>query len=344
MTSVAGDAPPSEAGTVEPDKQSVFAQRMLSGFYEKFDRYESQELVGWQTTNWLLSTEDFKLPTDTPYGLIEKTPNVAENYMVLLAPVSDNLDGLAPLDFRELHQIIRELTTALYGFNQMPSCSLEANVDEISSCQIPPAYIETKVGQLMISVDYMMKGIWHGSYFPKDKRSKFVERWRGTDSTSLTSPELRKTLLNEYIAAGLVAVESDPDFGKQAYVPLENEYLPELSLDERKLFSRVLNDVSMQLTLSQRRIDRRGNVFLYDPEWVVEHVIRATETEIDFNESQQLITRLQRQRESIVRNLLKKPEVTFLRPTCCQIAFLRLLPRVLAKRTVFMWSPSRLLE
>ena len=106
--------------------------------------------------------------------------------------------------FREVHNIIRELTIGMYVMHQTPVISLDANFDLATVCNIPPAYQDTRTGQLLIAVDYMMKSLWHGAYFPKDKRTKFSERWRtNLDVNSAGKPESKKPLLTEFLSAGI---------------------------------------------------------------------------------------------------------------------------------------------
>lgn len=89
--------------------------------------------------------------------------------------------------------------------HQTPNISLEANYDLATVCNIPPAYLDTRVGQLLIAVDYMMKSLWHGAYFPREKRTKFTERWRSNlDVNSAGKPETKKPLLTEFTSAGLL--------------------------------------------------------------------------------------------------------------------------------------------
>jgi hypothetical protein len=110
---------------------------------------------------------------------------------------------VAALDLREIHQIVRELTIGIYSLNQLPTVALEANFDQSTSIQLPPAYLDTKVGQVMCNIDYMMKALWHGAYFPKEKRTKFTERWRSNlDVNSNGKPETKKPLITEFISAG----------------------------------------------------------------------------------------------------------------------------------------------
>ena len=102
-----------------------------------------------------------------------------------------------------MHNLIRELTLGMYVMHQTPIISLDANYDLATVCNLPPAYQDTRVGQLLIAVDYMMKALWHGAYFPKDKRTKFSERWRtNLDVNSAGRAETKKPLMTEFLSAG----------------------------------------------------------------------------------------------------------------------------------------------
>lgn len=123
------------------------------------------------------------------------------NCAVLLLPKDPDIP---PLDYRELHHIVRELTYGIYILNQTPIISMEANNDQSTSCQLPPAYQDTSIGQILANVDYMMKCLWHGAFMPKDKRVKFSERWRSNlDVNHSGKPETKKLLLTEFTSAGL---------------------------------------------------------------------------------------------------------------------------------------------
>lgn len=177
-----------------------FALRNAASFFEKFERYDCQELLTFISSHWMLSTDDFKVPTEPPLGLITQMAPMNEFVAMILFPEEE---GIEPLDLRELHQIVRELTRGIFVLNQLPSISLEAVFDQSTGCQIPPAYLDTRVGQLLITVDYMMKALWHGAYFPKEKRIKFSERWRGNlDVNTNGKPETKKPLQTEFSSAG----------------------------------------------------------------------------------------------------------------------------------------------
>ena len=61
------------------------------------------------------------------------------------------------------------------------------------------------IGQLLISVDYMMKSLWHGAYFPKEKRTKFNDKWREHFQVSKQNgkPEKEKSFISDFLSHGL---------------------------------------------------------------------------------------------------------------------------------------------
>ena len=136
------------------------AVRNILGFIDKYDRVEQQELLSQMTCHWLLSLEDFKIPIEQPYGLSNQMQPLNDDHLLVLIPYDAEV---ANLDYREIHQIIRELTIGMYVLNQHPTLELESNFDESTTCQIPPAYIDTKLGQIMINTDYWLKALWHGN-------------------------------------------------------------------------------------------------------------------------------------------------------------------------------------
>ena len=185
---------------MDESKEDSTAFRTASAHLEKFERYECQELLGYALTHWMLSTDDFKLPTEPPQGLISSMLPISGMTFALLFPYQEKLPIL---DMREVHQIVRELTMGIFGLNQIPKIHLEANFDQSTTVQLPPAYQDTRVGQILTNIDYTMKAMWHGSYFPKDKRLKFAEKWRSNlDVNAAGKPETKKALINEFIGAG----------------------------------------------------------------------------------------------------------------------------------------------
>jgi hypothetical protein len=184
--------------------------RNILGFIEKYERFEVQELLSQMNCNWLLSFEDFKMPIEHPVGLFSQMIPINEDHIIVMMPCDPEESAL---DYREIHQIIRELTIGIFVLNQQPSLQLLANFDESTQCQMPAAYIDTKLGQTMIQLDYLLKSLWHGATFDKNKRVKFCERWRtilDVDSTGVS--RTKKSIFDEFLNAGLEDIASDPDY------------------------------------------------------------------------------------------------------------------------------------
>jgi hypothetical protein len=201
---------PSEHQDDEQNSNNQVSVRNILGFIERYDRTEILELLSQINCHWLLSLEDFKIPIEHPTGLISQMRPLNEESLYLLVPYDEEIELL---DYREMHQIIRELTIGIYVLNQHPSLQLETNFDESTSCQIPPAYIDTKVGQIMINTDYWLKALWHGAYIPRDKRIKFSERWRQLlDIDAHGVAQTKKSILNEFMNAGLTDIAYDHDY------------------------------------------------------------------------------------------------------------------------------------
>lgn len=135
--------------------------RNILGFIEKYDRLEVQELLSQINCHWLLPSEVYKLPTEHPSGIISQMGPIYDKDLIILLPFDSSIPDL---NYREIHQILRELTIGIYILNQHPILKLEANFDESTFCQIPPAYIDTRLGQIMINTDYWLKALWHGKY------------------------------------------------------------------------------------------------------------------------------------------------------------------------------------
>ena len=197
-----------EDGEKSQNQPSV---RNILGFMEKYDRVETQELLSQLSCHWLLSLDDFKVPIEHPQGIITQMTPISDGHLLILLPFDETIPEL---DYREMHQILRELTIGIYVLNQHPSLQLEANFDESTSCQMPPAYIDTKLGQIMINTDYWLKALWHGAYFSEEKRKKFAERYRlmlDVDANGVS--QTKKDLFAEFITAGLADIARDEDYG-----------------------------------------------------------------------------------------------------------------------------------
>ncbi|XP_077304819.1 ankyrin and armadillo repeat-containing protein [Lithobates pipiens] len=282
-------------------------QRNANAFFDKFDRSELQELLAHTMSSWLVSVDDVQLPLQLPSGLITQLKNITNPNVLLLVPVDNDI----PLDCREVHQILRELVFGIYCFHQVPSISLDANYDSSTSCQLPPAYFDTRVGQIMISVDYMIKALWHGAYMSKDKRTRFLEFWRSVmDIDANGLPQTKKNIFSEFSLAGLIDISSDSDFDgiySQSF-DLDPTYEPNKQ-EEKNLFMRYVNKMTIKMTCSTVQVQQYKNLFVYDASYTLSNVIRLTEEYMDSVTHQQLQQRLTIHRKLVEENLEKKAEI-----------------------------------
>ncbi|XP_033640039.1 ankyrin and armadillo repeat-containing protein-like isoform X1 [Asterias rubens] len=282
------------------------ANRMATQFFEKFERFELQETIAQTSYHWFVSAEEHKLQAEPPSGVIMSMQPFADNNCVLLLPYDSTIE---PLDYREIHQVLRELVVGIYGLNQVPSLSLEVNFDQATTCQLPPAYIDTHLGQTLINIDYMMKGLWHGVYFPRDKRIKFNERWRSSlDVNAMGEPQSKKVILTEFMMAGMMDITKDPDFSS-IYNNMRLFPMSEHDANaDKRLFMQYVDDMSVQLTWRQDSIQQHQNLFMIDTAYEVTSVIRLGEERIDHDTFERLQTRLHAHVDVIQRNLGKKAE------------------------------------
>ena len=280
---------------------SMTATRAAATYFDKIERCELQETLAYTTSDWLLSTEDTRISVEPPPGLIAGI-QISNNFNNCLLLIPEE-EGIEPLELREMHQIVRELVIGIYILNQTPSITLEANYDCSTSCQIPPAYHDTRTGQILSNVDYMMKSLWHGAYFPKDKRTKFAERWRQAVNLNTTTgeAETRRSLQLVWTEAGILDLSKDPQLSK-AYesLPVENRDDP-MAVDETRHFMKHVDELGLKLTLCQNTVNQHQNMFLLDVRYHLSSLVRSDK--IDLQSYEKLQRRL-RVHQEFIRNTL----------------------------------------
>ncbi|ELW66602.1 Ankyrin and armadillo repeat-containing protein [Tupaia chinensis] len=277
--------------------ENLAVQRNASAFFEKYDRSEVQELLTTALVSWLSAKEDVRSQLDIPCGIMSQMNNVGFSTAILLTPV----DPTALLDYREVHQIIRELAVGIYCLNQIPSISLEANYDQSSSCHLPPAYYDTRVGQILIKIDYMLKALWHGMYMPKEKRARFSELWRTImDIDPDGKPQTNRDICAEFSSASLIDITKDPDFNG-IYDEDMNEdptYDPN-SPEEKAVFMKYAENIMLKLTFSTTQIQQHENIFIFETAYWLTNAIKCNQDYLDICTYQRLQQRLYLQKKSI---------------------------------------------
>ncbi|XP_052605333.1 ankyrin and armadillo repeat-containing protein isoform X3 [Peromyscus californicus insignis] len=304
--------------------ENLAVQRNASAFFEKYDRSEVQELLTTALVSWLSAKEDVRSQLDIPCGLMSQINNVGFSTAILLTPV----DPTAHLDYREVHQILRELAVGIYCLNQIPSISLEANYDQSSSCQLPPAYYDTRIGQILIYIDYMLKALWHGIYMPKEKRTRFSELWRTImDIDPDGKPQTTKDIFSEFSSAGLVDITNDPDFDG-IYDEDMNEdptYDPN-SPEEKAVFMKYAENIMLKLTFSTTKVQQHENIFIFETAYWLTNAIKYNQDYLDICTYQRLQQRLYLQKKVIQKHFEKKKEIRrgigYLKLICFLIPFL----------------------
>uniref|UniRef100_A0A8C1DSN8 Ankyrin and armadillo repeat containing n=1 Tax=Cyprinus carpio carpio TaxID=630221 RepID=A0A8C1DSN8_CYPCA len=291
-------------GTLIAVRAALTAQSLL----QKYDRKDLQEVLSLTSCNWLFSAEEHNLPVDVPAGIIRQMRNILAPNIIVLAPFDSGL----PLDYRTVHQIVRELTLGIYGFNQLPVVSLVPNYDQSSTCQLPPAYNDTKVGQILINIDYTMKALWHGSYIPREKRMRFSELWRSimaVDSDGV--PQTKKDVLTEFLSAGLTDISDDPcyrDIYKEN-MDVDPTYEPN-STEEENLFSQYSENTLIKLSAYLTSVRQHQNLFVFEASHSLSDVVRLTEDNIDLATYQRLQKRLSDHVSLVRKHLERNAEVS----------------------------------
>ncbi|XP_077175569.1 ankyrin and armadillo repeat-containing protein [Paroedura picta] len=283
------------------------AQRNASAFFEKYERSELQELLTMSFCSWLSSRDDLRHPLEIPSGLMTQMKGISVPTVILLTPVEPGID----LDAKEIHQIIRELAVGIYCLNQIPSISLDANYDQSTSCSLPPAYYDTRIGQMLISIDYMLKALWHGAYMPREKRVRFSELWRSSmDIDADGTPQTEKTACAEFCSAGLIDISRDPDF-KGIYDENLNEdptYDPD-SAEEKGFFMQFANHILLKLSFATIEVQQNDNIFKFAAAYTLSNAIRLADDRLDTAGYHRLQQRLALQQKLIKRYLERKAEI-----------------------------------
>ncbi|GCB71891.1 hypothetical protein scyTo_0001735 [Scyliorhinus torazame] len=278
-----------------------------SAILGKYNLSDLQELLTIASCNWLQSADEFHVPVKYPSGLSSQMKDFSYSNAVILAPVVPD----APLNYKDIHQILRELVLGIYILNQVPTIYLDGNYDCSTTCLLSPAYHDTLIGQILINVDYTMKALWHGVYMPTEKRKRFSEIWPSILDVDVGgTSKTEEDILSEFIKAGLIDIATDPDFEEiyTADVYFDPSYDPNGCL-EVQLFMQYVNDFLLQMNPHITSIKQQKNVFMYDAAYTISNAVRLTEEEIDLVAYQRLQQRLILQQKLVEMYLERKAEV-----------------------------------
>ncbi|XP_043550399.1 ankyrin and armadillo repeat-containing protein [Chiloscyllium plagiosum] len=282
-------------------------QMSASAVLGKYNLSDLQELLAITTCTWLQPTNEFHLPVEYPTGLASQMKDFSHSNAIILTPMVPD----APLNYKEVQQILRELVMGIYILNQVPTIYLDGNYDCSTTCVLSPAYRDTLIGQILINVDYTMKALWHGAYMPTEKRKRFSEVWRANleinvDGTS----KLGADIPSEFLRAGLIDISTDPDFTGiySTDVYLDPSYDPN-NCAEITLFMQHVNNILLQINPYITYVRQHQNVFMCDATYTLSNAIKLTEEEIDLVAYQRLQQRLIIQQKLVENYLERKAEI-----------------------------------
>ncbi|RXM31565.1 Ankyrin and armadillo repeat-containing protein [Acipenser ruthenus] len=144
-------------------------------------------------------------------------------------------------------------------------------------------------------MDYLMKGLWHGAYIPKEKKVRFSELWRSSmDVNASGIPQTRKNLYSEFLAAGLVDISDDPAFHHMYSEDINTNltYEPN-SPEEVKIFMQYCDHFLLQLTSVKQH-----NMFMYEGTYNIANMVRLIEDKMNPVIYQRLQKRLKLQEKT----------------------------------------------
>lgn len=280
-------------------------------YFDAFQKEELRELLAQCTASWLLSP-DFRGDSTLPLGLISNLQLSQDPSMTLLF---EKEQGVPELEYREIHQVVRELTTGVFAVNQLPFITLEPNYDLSTTCQLPMAYKDTRIGQLLTDVDYAMKSIWHGVGISKGKREKLSERWRTLLDVNTSSGEYDKNSkdpLEEFEIAGQKFVTSDPKMA-HIYDKLNSLSPSELiSTQESQFFNTYSDHIKVMMSFHVSRVcsSPTKNIIVCEGGHDITSSLMLVDEDFISSTSLQRINRqLRHQVEMIKRALPLDPEI-----------------------------------
>lgn len=317
------------------------ASREASAYFDRFDRSSLYNAAAHLNVDWLLSDMPPSMIVEPQNGLITNlSPPDKTGRYTLLYPKCKSSD-IRQFRMQEVHQILRELIEGIYVFNQTPSISLDSNYDSTTSISIMSAYNDTLVGEALFAVDYYMKSLLHGSTVAqKENRAKLLGDWKKFPQHNLRG---------EFLASGMTMMIEDKELGKHLYEekrPPRTRYpskcikkdlatrqlSPRLTTGEeheqvqahlsRETFLHHLDQVRLGLAFRQDKIlQGNGNVnvngggvlLMESVHEVVTKVLAMADNNTSSSSSStsaRLHAYLQKQRDFVSKNLLKKVEIS----------------------------------
>ena len=308
------------------------ASREATAYFDRFDRSSLYNAAAHLNVDWLLSDMPPSMIVEPQNGLITNlSPPDKTGKYTLLYPKSKS-KNIRQFRLQEVHQVLRELIEGIYVFNQIPNISLDSNYDSTSSVSIMSAYNDSLIGEALFNVDYYMKSLLHGSTVAqKDNRTKLLGDWKKFPQFNLRG---------EFLANGMTMMSEDKELGRHLYEekrPHRTRYpskcvnkdlatrqlTPRLTTGQeheqiqehlsRETFLQHLDQVRLGLVFRQDKIlqgDGGGILLMESVHEVVTKVLAMADDDTSSSTSARLHAYLQKQRDFVSKNLLKKVDIS----------------------------------
>ena len=124
----------------------------------------------------------------------------------------------------------------------------------------------------MVNCDAWLKSVWHGVFMPRDKRTKFSDRWR-----QAAEPSMARSVSHEFESAGLQELKQDPDYAEAKSFFKREPKSDEQSAADDEFLSSYADDLSMVLSVHLERISQWKNCLMFDGDYTIQSQIKAVE-------------------------------------------------------------------
>lgn len=166
---------------------------------------------------------------------------------------------------------------------------MTSNAIEVKNiCFLSLAYIDTRLGQIMVNCDAWLKSVWHGVFMSRERRTKFADRWR-----QISEPSMTRSISNEFETAGLQELKQDADYF-DAKVSFQHEpRSDDQTAQDDQFLMTYADDLSMVLTVHLEQISQWKNCLMFNGNFTIQSQIKAVEERLDNQQFQRLKALLQ---------------------------------------------------
>ena len=124
----------------------------------------------------------------------------------------------------------------------------------------------------MINCDAWLKSVWHGVFMQKDKRAKFIDRWK-----LIAEPSITRSMTYEFESGGLQDLSQDPDYATAKNSFRRDPKAEEQSISDDQFLASKADDLSMVLTLYLDELSQWKNCLMFNGNYVIQSQIKTVQ-------------------------------------------------------------------